>query len=433
MAQISDSQSQPELNAHEGVRELAKKAKAAARSLRTASSCAKNEMLEAIASALEKHSPEIVAANELDMAAGREKGMQPGLLDRLELNDARVDAIAQAVRQVAALADPVGELVEGRTLANGLRLKKVRVPMGVIGMIYEARPNVTVDAAVLALKAGSGALLRGGSAAAHSNQALVAVIREAIADSGFPADLVASVDEFGRDGAVELMRSRGLVDLVIPRGGAGLIQTVVCEAQVPVIETGVGNVHIYVDRAADLDKALAIVLNSKLQRTGVCNAAESLLVHRDVAAAFLPKLFAEFANQSVIVHADAEAASLAPASLDTIPAIEADWDTEYLAKEIAVKVVKSETEAIAHILQYGTGHTEAIVSEDYSAIQEFTRSMDCAAVMVNASTRFTDGGEFGMGAEIGISTQKLHARGPMGLREITTTTWIVEGEGHVRS
>lgn len=414
------------------VRAIAGAAKQAARTLRSASSLRKNEALERIAVELEAASASIVAANAIDMEAGRARGMAEGLLDRLLLTEERIAAIAAAVRHVAALPDPVGEVVEGRTLPNGLRLTKRRVPMGVIGMIYEARPNVTVDAAVLALKAGSAAILRGGSAALHSNQRIVAVIRRALAASSLPEALVSSIDEFGREGAVELMHARGLVDLVIPRGGAGLIQMVVREAKVPVIETGVGNVHIYVDRDADLTKALPIVLNSKLQRTGVCNAAESLLVHQEVATEFLQKLFNEFEKAGVKVHADTAAYRCAPASLEIFPATESDWATEYLAKEIAVKVVASEAEAIEHIARYSSGHTEAIVSENYSAIQEFTQAIDCAVVAVNASTRFTDGGEFGMGAEIGISTQKMHARGPMGLREITTTMWIVEGNGHVR-
>ncbi|MCI6574873.1 MAG: glutamate-5-semialdehyde dehydrogenase [Arcanobacterium sp.] len=417
---------------HTAVHTIATGAKRAARTLRSATAIQKNALLERIAEELENASAQIVAANALDMKAGRERGMAEGLLDRLLLTDERVTSIAGAVRHVAALPDPVGEVVEGRTLANGLRLKKVRVPMGVIGMIYEARPNVTVDGAVLALKAGSSAILRGGSAALHSNKELVNVIRRALTACDFPPELVSSIDDYGRGGAVELMHARGLVDLVIPRGGAGLIQTVVREATVPVIETGVGNVHIYVDKDADLDKAIPIVLNSKLQRVGVCNAAESLLVHKAVAEPFLAQLFSEFEREQVRVHADELAASYAPASLILLPATEDDWAREYLAREIAVKIVDDEEEAIEHILRYSSGHTEAIVSDNYGAIQDFIDAMDCAVVAVNASTRFTDGGEFGMGAEIGISTQKLHARGPMGLREITSTTWIVEGDGHVR-
>ncbi len=415
-----------------GVRKIARDARAASAVLRRVSASEKNRLLEAIASALEDRADSIVRANERDMQAAREKEMNPGLLDRLELTNERIAAIAQAVRHIASLPDPIGEIVEGRTLDNGLRLKKVRVPMGVIGMIYEARPNVTVDAAALALKAGSAAIVRGGSAAAHSNAALVAAIQSALEECGYDRALVSSIDSFGRDGAVELLRARGLVDLVIPRGGAGLIQMVVREALVPVIETGVGNVHVYVDEYADLDKALAIVLNSKLQRTGVCNAAESLLVHSSVAEKFLPRVYEECEREAVLVHADPRALAEAPPSLHALLATEEDWAKEYLSKEIAVKIVDSEDEAIAHILSYSTGHTEAIVSENFGAIEYFVNAMDCAVVMVNASTRFTDGGEFGLGAEIGISTQKLHARGPMGVREITTTMWIVEGDGHVR-
>lgn len=411
------------------VNDLARAARVASRQLRTATTGEKDELLRAIAEALESNVARIVNANERDLTRGRENGMSEGLLDRLALTAERVLAIADAVRTVVALPDPVGEVVTGATLDNGLRLIQKRVPMGVIGMIYEARPNVTVDAAVLALKAGSAVLLRGGSAARYSNEVLVSTMREAIAASGFSADLVASVDSCGRPGAVALMRARGLVDLVIPRGGASLIQTVVREALVPVIETGVGNVHVYVDKYANLDDALAIILNAKTQRVGVCNAAETLLVHAGVADEFLPRALQALKEKGVTIHGDEQSAKYATG---VVPATTEDWGTEYLSLDLAVKVVADVDEAITHISTYSTGHTEAIVSDHAPTIEYFVANIDAAALMVNASTRFTDGGEFGFGAEIGISTQKLHARGPMGLRELTTTTWIVTGDGHVR-
>ncbi|WFM83990.1 glutamate-5-semialdehyde dehydrogenase [Arcanobacterium canis] len=416
----------------EGVKEIASRAKRAVRQLRHVGTSRKNALLSAIATALEENSATIVAANVSDLESGRAAGTSPGLLDRLLLNDERVRAIASSVRDIVALPDPVGQVVRGSTLANGMNLIEKRVPMGVVGMIYESRPNVTVDAGVLALKSGNAAILRGGHAAAQSNRAIVEVMREAITSQGFSPDLVASVDEFGREGAVALMRARGLVDLVIPRGGAGLIQTVIREATVPVIETGVGNVHIYVDAAADIEKATAIVMNAKTQRVGVCNAAETLLVHRDIAEDFLPQMLERLSEAGVVLHGDSATVTYAPTSADILAATDADWATEYLALELAVKVVENVDEAIEHILTYTSGHTEAIVSENYSTIQQFVDSMDSAVVAVNASTRFTDGGEFGLGAEIGISTQKLHARGPMGLEALTTTTWILQGDGHVR-
>ena len=413
----------------QGVEAAARNAQDAARSLRGASSGAKNALLVAIADALEDQRGAILEANARDVEDGRASGMKEGLIDRLLLTEERISSIAAATRQVATLPDPVGEVVRGQSLPNGLLLRQVRVPMGVIGMIYEARPNVTVDAAALALKAGSAVLLRGGRAALHSNAALVDVMRTAVTANNLPADLVATIDEYGREGGVALMRARGLVDLVIPRGGAGLIQTVVRESLVPVIETGVGNCHVYVDRAADLDKALAIAVNSKTHRPSVCNAAETLLVHRDVASQFVPRVVQALQGAGVTVHGCDKVQALAS---NVVPASEEDWETEYLALDIAVGVVDSIDGALSHIRRYSTGHTEAIVSQDVAAVREFTSAVDSAAVMVNASTRFTDGGELGLGAEIGISTQKLHARGPMGLAELTTTTWIVEGDGHVR-
>lgn len=414
------------------VEDIARRSREASRALRGISGTQKINLLEAIAEALNEHAPSIVAANERDMERGCTNGLNDGLLDRLLLTEQRISAIASAVREVAALDDPVGEVVRGSTLANGLVLRQVRVPMGVIGMIYEARPNVTVDAAVLCLKAGSSVILRGGSAALHTNARLVEIIRDVVDLCGLPADLVQTIDSFGREGAVELMRARGLVDLVIPRGGAGLIQTVVRESLVPVIETGVGNCHVYIDASADLEAAHNIAMNAKIHRPSVCNAAETILVHEAVAADVLPRLLRELAHSDVVIHGCDTTRGLAPAGVAVIPATDADWATEYLALEVAIRVVPDIDVAIRHIREYSTGHTEAIVANDTRAIRDFTNGVDSAAIMINASTRFTDGNEFGLGAEIGISTQKLHARGPMGLRELTTTTWIVEGDGHVR-
>ncbi|MBM7825237.1 glutamate-5-semialdehyde dehydrogenase [Arcanobacterium pluranimalium] len=414
------------------VRDIASRAKSASFAARSMSTEAKNTLLAQIAHQLLVDAPLIEEANARDMLAGREQGMSEGLLDRLYLDQRRIESIAQSVRDVIKLPDPVGEILSETTLPNGLALTCKRVAIGVVGMIYEARPNVTVDAAVLALKSGNAVVLRGGSAAIHTNEALVASMKTAIRSGGGDPDLVNTIDEFGREGATALMRARGLVDLIIPRGGAGLIKTVIETATVPVIETGVGNCHIYVDKYADLNKAVAIVENAKLSRVGVCNAAEKLLVHADVAQAFLPRIYDVFAKNYVTVHADVEAVRLAPKSLKLIPACARDWDTEYLAKEIAVRIVGNVEEAIEHIRTYSTGHTEAIISQDEKVIERFVNNVDSAAVMINASTRFTDGGQFGFGAEIGISTQKLHVRGPMGLTALTSTMWIVTGDGHVR-
>ena len=414
------------------VRELAEAARTASRRLALLSRAEKDAALRALADALDTTTDAIVAANERDLARGRDGGMPESLLDRLRLDAPRVAAVAQALRDIAALPDPVGEVVRGSTLANGLQIRQVRVPMGVVGMIYEARPNVTVDAAGLALKSGNAVILRGGSAAADTNRATVAVLRESLAAHGLPADAVGLLE--GGHGAVRaLMTARGLVDLLIPRGGADLIRTVVTESTVPVIETGVGNCHVYVDRAADLDKALAITVNSKTHRPSVCNAAESLLVHRDVAAEFLPKVLAALAGEGVTLHTDADAgaqADLAGVAHDAVT--DEDFATEFLGLEMSVGVVADLDAALDHIRRFGSGHTEAIVTEDRGAARRFTAEVDAAAVMVNASTRFTDGGEFGFGAEIGISTQKLHARGPMALPELTTTKWVVEGDGQIR-
>ena len=409
---------------------IARAAKAASRSLATAPRSVKDAALLAMADALVARGEAVLAANAEDVARARAAGMRPGLVDRLTLTAERIDGIAGALRELAALPDPVGEVVRGSTLPNGLRLKQVRVPMGVVGMIYEARPNVTVDAAGLGIKSGNAVILRGGSAAAGTNTVIVGVLADALATVGLPRDLVQSIDEYGREGAVELMHARGLVDVLVPRGGADLIQTVVREATVPAIETGVGNCHVYVDASADLEDARRIVLNSKAQRPGVCNAAETLVVHAAIAEAFLPLAGRDLAQAGVTLHADDDAARLL--GVPSVPAEEEDWDTEYLSLDLAVRVVTDLDAALEHIRAHSTGHTEAIVTSSLASANRFTRELDAAALIVNASTRFTDGGQFGLGAEIGISTQKLHARGPMGLAELTTTTWIVEGEGQIR-
>jgi len=417
----------------EAVLDTARHAKVASRALATATRATKDAALLALADALVAATEEIVEANAEDLARGRANGTSDGLLDRLTLTPERIAAIADALRELAALPDPVGEVVRGSTLPNGLRLRQVRVPMGVVGMIYEARPNVTVDAAGLALKSGNAVILRGGSAAARSNEVVVGVLSRALVAQGLPADAVQSIDAHGREGAVALMHARGLVDLLVPRGGADLIQTVVRESTVPVVETGTGNCHVYVDASADVDRALAILLNSKTQRTGVCNAAETLLVHADAAGTFLPLALTALADAGVVLHGDDRAAALAPDGVQVQPATDDDWAREYLALEIAVGVVDDLDAAIEHIRTWTSGHTEAIVTRDLASSERFVAELDSAAIMVNASTRFTDGGQLGLGAEIGISTQKLHARGPMGLAELTTTKWIVQGEGQIRA
>lgn len=414
------------------VREVAQRAKVASRALATATRATKDAALHALADALVAATYEIVAANALDLDQGRADGISPGLLDRLALTPERVAAIADALRELAGLPDPVGEVVRGSTLPNGLRLRQLRVPMGVVGMIYEARPNVTVDAAGLALKSGNAVILRGGSAAAHSNEVIVRVLSDALVAQRLPGDLVQSIDAWGRPGAVALMHARGLVDVLVPRGGADLIATVVRESTVPVIETGVGNVHVYVDESADLSVALPILLNAKTQRVGVCNAAETLLVHEGVADEFLPVALAALADAGVTIHGDETTLRLAPEEVAVVAATDEDWATEYLSLDLAVRVVEDLDEALDHIRTWSSGHTEAIVTRDLAASERFVAEVDSAAVMVNASTRFTDGGQLGLGAEIGISTQKLHARGPMGLAELTTTKWVVQGDGHVR-
>ncbi len=416
------------------VADLARRARAASRQLALMSRGAKDEALLALADALDAASPRILEANAEDLQRGRDGGLAEGLLDRLMLDERRLAEIAQAMRDIAALPDPVGEVVRGSTLPNGLQIRQVRVPMGVVGMIYEARPNVTVDAAALALKSGNAVLLRGGSAAGASNRALVATLRDSLEHQGISPDAVTLVDQGGHDAVRALITARGLVDLVIPRGGADLIQTVVTESTVPVIETGIGVNHVYVDGAADLDRALTIVLNSKTQRPSVCNAAESLLVHESVAEAFLPKILAGLGAAGVVLHvapdlsqhADAAGAAYRLAS-DT------DFGTEWYSLDMNVRTVPDLDTALEHIRTFGTQHTEVIVTEDRATARRFTAEVDAAVVVVNASSRFTDGGQFGFGAEIGISTQKLHARGPMALPELTTTKWVVEGDGQVRA
>ena len=415
------------------VTEIAERAKVASRALRSAPRGVKDAALQALADALVAQSAQIVTANADDLSRGRANGMTEGLLDRLTLTHERIVAIADALRDLAALPDPVGEIIRGSTLPNGLRLRQVRVPMGVVGMIYEARPNVTVDAAGLSLKSGNAVILRGGSAAASSNEVIVEVLRAALTEQDLPADLIQSIDRFGRPGGVALMRARGLVDVLVPRGGANLIQTVVQESTVPVIETGAGNCHLFIDESANVEMAVSIALNSKLHRVGVCNAAETLLVHKSIAPDFLPVMLAALSEAGATVHGDEISAGFAPHGVEVVPATEEDWGTEFLAAELAVRVVPDLDTALEHIQRWTTGHTDAIVTSDLASSERFIAEVDSAVVNVNASTRFTDGAQFGLGAEIGISTQKLHARGPMGLSELTTTKWIVTGEGQIRS
>lgn len=430
---MTQTTAQPASDVTAQVQQVATNAKVAARALARATRATKDAALHRMADALVGATDRIVTANDVDVRREEAGGMSPGLLDRLTLDAGRIEGIAEALRDLAALPDPVGEVLHGSTLPNGLRVRQVRVPMGVVGVIYEARPNVTVDAAGLALKSGNAVVLRGGSAAAQSNQEIVAVLGEALEQAGLPADLVQSIDAHGRAGAQALMRARGLIDVLIPRGGAGLIQTVVTESTVPVIETGVGNCHLYVDAGAPLDQALSLLLNSKTHRLGVCNALETLLVHTEAAADFLPAALDALDEAGVRIHGDERTRALAPDNVDAVPATEQDWATEYLSADLAVAVVDDIDAALEHIRAYSSGHTDAICTTDTRSVARFTAEVDSAAVMVNASTRFTDGAQLGLGAEIGISTQKLHARGPMGLAELTTTTWVVEGDGHIRT
>ncbi len=414
----------------EAVRDVAVRARAAAAKLAPLSRERKDRALLAMAEALPTRSAEILAANAEDVETARGAGTAPAMVDRLTLTPARLAGIADGLRQVAALDDPVGEVVRGRLLPNGMELRQVRVPLGVVGIIYEARPNVTVDAAGLCLKSGNAVLLRGSASAARSNAALVGVLRDTAAAVGLPADAIQLVPGLDHESVKHLMRLRGLVDVLIPRGGAGLIRAVVEESTVPVIETGAGNCHVYVDEQADLDQAVAITLDAKTSRVSVCNSAETLLVHRDVAGRFLPRVLEALRGAGVTVHGDDAVRAVDPGA---VPATDDDWAAEYLSLDLAVRVVDSLDDAVAHIRRWGSGHTEAIVTRSLSASRRFALACDSAAVMVNASTRFTDGERFGMGAEIGISTQKLHARGPMGLAELTSTTWIGVGDGHLVS
>ncbi len=412
----------------EAVIEVAVRARAASLGLALATRAEKDDALHMMAQALVDRADELLAANGEDVARAVEDGTPANIIDRLRLTPDRLDAMAQGLRDVAALPDPVGEVVRGSTLPNGLELRQLRVPFGVVGMIYEARPNVTADAAGICLKSGNAVLLRGSSSARSSNAAIVAVLRDAAAASGLDADIIQLVPGDSHDSVKALMRARGHVDVLIPRGGAGLIQSVVEESTVPVIETGVGNCHVYVDSAADLDKALAIVVNSKTHRTSVCNAAESLLVHAEVADAFLPRVVSALQEAGVTIHGDEafqDHGGVRQATDD-------DYAREYLSLDISAAVVADLDAAIAHIRRFSSKHSDAIVTEDQTAARRFAAEVDSAAVLINASTRFTDGGEFGFGAEIGISTQKLHARGPMGLPEMTSTKYVVTGEGHVR-
>ena len=413
---------------------VALRAREAAHELALATRATKDEALHAMADALGKRTDEVLEANGEDVDRARGNGTPANVVDRLTLTPTRLEGIADGLRQAASLPDPVGEVVRGYTLPNGLEVRQVRVPLGVVGIIYEARPNVTVDAAGLCLKSGNAALLRGSSSAISSNRALVGVLRDAIADVGLPADAITLVPGESRESVKHLMTARGLVDVLIPRGGADLIKSVVEGSTVPVIETGAGTCHVYVDAHTDVAMAVSILLNSKTQRTSVCNSAETLLVHADAVEEFLPAGLPALREAGVVIHADERAAAVArQVGVETVPATEDDWYAEYLALEIAVRVVDSIEDAAAHIRKYGTAHTEAIVTTAQASARRFVALVDSAAVMVNASTRFTDGGEFGFGAEIGISTQKLHARGPMGLPELTSTKYVVTGEGQIRS
>jgi glutamate-5-semialdehyde dehydrogenase len=404
-------------------------ARTASRILATATADTKNAGLLAIAAAIRRSADRVLPANELDLANARENGLSVGLQDRLRLDQSRLEALATAVTQISALVDPVGESVRGSTLPNGLKISQVRVPFGVVGVIYEARPNVTVDIAALALKSGNAVVLRGGSAALNTNRVLVELLQGALAEAGLPAHAVQTIDEFGRDGARELMRARGYVDVLIPRGSADLINTVVAESKVPVIETGAGVVHVFLDESADEQIAVDIVHNAKVQRPSVCNALETLLVHEASADRLLPPVLARLRAAGVTIHADARTLARFP---DAVAATEEDWSTEYMSLDVSVRVVDDLDDAIDHISRYSTHHTESIITNDLARAERFLSEVDSAVVMVNASTRFTDGGEFGFGAEVGISTQKLHARGPMGLSELTSTKWVVRGTGQVR-
>ncbi len=404
-------------------------AKKASRVLMNADAGLKNKALAAIAEAFAEHADELLAENEKDLAAARENGMSKAMLDRLALNESRVAGLSQAATDLIALEDPVGKVISGTTRPNGLFIEKVTVPFGVIAVIYEARPNVTAEAATLCLKSGNCVILRGGKEAFRSNKAIADLMRGALAKVGLPKDCIQLVEDTSRESANALMKLNGYVDVLIPRGGAGLIRACVQNATVPLIETGTGNCHVYVDRDADLAMAVDIIYNAKTSRPSVCNACESLVIHSEIADAALPRIAEKLSEANVLIHGDETVCRLLP---DAVPATEEDYGKEYLGYEISIKTVGSIDEAIAHIMKYTTGHSECIVTQSYAAAQKFTREVDAAAVYVNASTRFTDGGEFGFGAEIGISTQKLHARGPLGLQQLTREKYIISGNGQVR-
>ena len=414
---------------YELVKTKAQAAKQAAAKLAVTSTAVKNEALLAMAAALEAQQAEILAANERDMTAAAAKGMKSSMLDRLKLTAERISGMADGLRQVAGLADPVGNVIDGKTLPNGLHITKIRVPLGVIGIIYEARPNVTADAAGLCLKSGNAVILKGGSEAMESNKTVAAILAQAAEGAGIPAGSIQFIDTSDRQAVQDLIHMNGLVDVVIPRGGAGLIQAVVRNASVPVIETGAGVCHTYVDKDADVEMAMKIAFNAKVQRPSVCNAMETLLVHKDIADKFLPMMLMMYNSSAVEIRGDE---TVQEYSGQVHPVTEEDWSTEYGDLRLSVKSVDSIEEAMAHIAKYGTGHSECIVTDNYQAAQLFQYTVDAAAVYVNASTRFTDGNEFGFGAEIGISTQKLHARGPMALPELTSTKYLINGNGQVR-
>jgi glutamate-5-semialdehyde dehydrogenase len=411
------------------VSEILQNARRATESLAGASTEQKNTALENIAKLLEQNASKIISANLLDLDRAKQDGTAQGLIDRLMLDESRIFGLAAAIREIIGLPDPIGENVSGKTLPNGLKLQQIRVPFGVIGVIYEARPNVTIDITALAIKSGNCVVLRGGSAALNSNAALVELLQEGLAEAGLDSAAAQTVDPFGRDGSLQMMQARGLIDVLIPRGSAGLIKTVVEESKVPVIETGDGVVHMFLDDSATLEMSLALVLNSKTQRPSVCNALETLLVHEQAASRLLPEIGQGLMAAGVKIHGCEKTMSLVPGA---VLATEESWATEYLALEISVRVVKDIEHALEHIAKHSTGHTESIVTESLVNAQRFLDEVDSSVVMVNAATRFTDGGEFGFGAEVGISTQKLHARGPMGLRELTSSKWLIRGSGQVR-
>lgn len=417
------------MTTYELVKAKAQAAKQAAAKLAVTSTAVKNAALLAMAAALEAQQAEILAANELDMTAAAAKGMKSSMLDRLKLTAERIIGMADGLRQVAGLADPVGNVIDGKTLPNGLHITKIRVPLGVIGIIYEARPNVTADAAGLCLKSGNAVILKGGSEAMESNKTVAAILAQAAESAGIPAGSIQFIDTSDRQAVQDLIHMNGLVDVVIPRGGAGLIQAVVRNASVPVIETGAGVCHTYVDKDANVEMAMKIAFNAKVQRPSVCNAMETLLVHKDIADKFLPMMLMMYNSSAVEIRGDK---AVQEYSGQVHPATEEDWSTEYGDLRLSVKIVDSIEEAMAHIAKYGTGHSECIVTDNYQAAQLFQYTVDAAAVYVNVSTRFTDGNEFGFGAEIGISTQKLHARGPMALPELTSTKYLINGNGQVR-